>query len=200
MLRLIISYWCIHAENMLHRCGCTYSFRLQPAGECRSALGGGLCCSVGFSAAMIDGGSASDSDDFLFPVSEDETDDHLPHDEHELEAPSRSRRVSNSSLWGAVEDFATPVNSASSSSPSVDPHVNFFQNGISMKRLFEDIMVDTSSGSGLASSSSQSSCQKHLSRASKIGTPTRFSLPWWSLPVRAGRSLSISIRRWWVRP
>lgn len=109
---------------------------------------------------MIDGGSASDSDDFPFPVSEDETDDHSSHDEYDLEAPSRSRRVSNSSLWGAVEDFATPVNTASSSSPSVDPHVNFFQDGISMKRLFEDVMVDTSSGSGLASSSSQSSLPK----------------------------------------
>jgi hypothetical protein len=54
---------------------------------------------------MIDGGSASDPDDFPFPVSEDETDDNSSHDEYELEAPSRSGRVSNSSLWGALEDF-----------------------------------------------------------------------------------------------
>jgi len=109
---------------------------------------------------MTDDGSASDSDDFPFPDSEHETDDHSSHDDYYMEAPIRSRRVSNSSLWGAVEDVPTPVSTASSSSPSGASHVNFFQDGISMKRLFEDVMVEKSSDSGLASSSSQSSPPK----------------------------------------
>jgi hypothetical protein len=97
---------------------------------------------------------ANDFDDFPYPNSEHEGNDDSSDCDEYMEAPIRSRRVSNSSLWGAAEDVLTPVTTAASSSSSATfPH-DFFKDGICMKRLFDDVMVDKSSDSGLASSSS----------------------------------------------
>jgi hypothetical protein len=104
---------------------------------------------------MIDDCPASESDDFPYPDSEHEGNDGSSDCDEYMEAPIRSRRVSNSSLWGAAEDVLTPAASAASSSSTATSPVNFFKDGICMKRLFDDVMVDKSSDSGLASSSSQ---------------------------------------------
>jgi hypothetical protein len=123
---------------------------------------------------MFDDGASSDSDDFPFPDCDHEANDDSSDFDDFMEAPIRSRRVSNSSLWGAAEDVPTPESTASTSSPSLTSHVNFFEDGIRMKRLFEDVMVDKTSDSGCASSSSQSSQPTACFKGIENWHPNRF--------------------------
>jgi hypothetical protein len=106
---------------------------------------------------MIDGSPSIDDDDFLYPDTDHEHGSESSEGDDYVEAPIKSRRITNSSLWGPDVDVHTPVSTAASSSPSVTSHVDFFADGINMKRLFEDVMAEQSSDSGLVASSSQSS-------------------------------------------
>jgi hypothetical protein len=125
-------------------CNCSSSQRFATA----------FSCSVVLFAVMFDDGAATDSDDFPFPDCDHEANDDSSDSQDLMEAPIKSRRVSNSFLWGDAEDVSTPENTAATSSPALTSHVKFFEGGIRMKRLFEDVMMDTTSDSGGATSSS----------------------------------------------
>ncbi len=114
-------------------------------------------CSDLLCGDMLDGFSSCDDDDFPYPEADHEANFDSSDCEDQMEAVTGYRRVSNSSLWGGAEDEHTPASTAAASSPSVPSHVNFFKDGINLKRLFDDVMEDQSSDCGLAASSTQRS-------------------------------------------